>query len=163
MAGERNGSLVHFVLTAGGSDDDEAAQLPVFGGHLRTEEEDPEYGFAAETQVCVLDPSGVQRAAAFLQEAPVSDLVKDLGSSLAREVAALSYSTPWSEEWAASLSADLQELKDFFAAAADVGDVMIKSNLPEPPAQNLVTRRISAVSSRPGRHLRPRPIRPAVM
>ncbi|WP_345043390.1 hypothetical protein [Streptomyces sannanensis] len=126
MAVENNGSLMDFVLTAGGSIADESARLPVFGGELRTEEEDTEYGLVAEFEVCVLEPRQVRRAAAFLRDVPVHDLVKASDPLLAAQAAALGFSTPWSTEWSASLVADLLELQGFFSAAADAGEAILK-------------------------------------
>ncbi|MFE6867760.1 DUF1877 family protein [Kitasatospora sp. NPDC057692] len=126
MAVERNGCLMHFALTAGGATSVRIAQLPVFGGEQRAEgEEDSEYGFVG-TELWVLRPDEVQDASAFLQQIAVDDLVRDLDVALAREVRSLGFATPWSQAWAADLTGDLSELKNFFAAAAAAGDAMVK-------------------------------------
>ncbi|MFF9627355.1 DUF1877 family protein [Streptomyces griseosporeus] len=126
MAVERNGCLMHFALTAGGATSGDVAELPVFGGEQRAEgEEDPEYGFVG-TELWVLRPHEVRDASAFLRQVAVDDLVRGLDVALARQVRSLGFATPWSQEWAADLVADLKELKDFFAAAATAGDAVIK-------------------------------------
>ncbi|WP_055587189.1 hypothetical protein [Peterkaempfera griseoplana] len=126
MAVERNGSLMHFALTAGGAVSGGVAQLPVFGGERRADgREDPEYGFVG-AELLVLRPDEVQAASAFLNGVAVDDLVRELGAALAGQVRALGFSTPWSQRWAAGLAADMRDLKDFFAAAAAAGDAVIK-------------------------------------
>lgn len=126
MAVERNGFLMHFALTAGGATTGAVAELPVFGGELRIHgEEDPEYGFL-RTELMVLRPDEVRDASAFLREVAVDGLVRDLDTALAREVRSVGYSTPWSQQWAQTLVADLHELQGFFSAAAGAGDAVIK-------------------------------------
>ncbi|MEV7384002.1 DUF1877 family protein [Streptomyces lydicus] len=126
MAVERNGCLMHFALTAGGATSADVAELPVFGGEQRAwGKEVPEYG-VVEMELWVLRPDEVRDASVFLRQVAVDDLVKDLDAAVAREVRSLGFATPWSQEWAADLVADLKELKDFFAAAAAAGDALIK-------------------------------------
>jgi hypothetical protein len=126
MAVERNGYLMHFALTASGGTTGAVAGLPVFGGEQRVEgQEDPEYGFIG-TELMVLHPDEVRDASAFLREVTVDDLVRDLDTALAREARSVGFFTPWNKDWAEELAANLNELKDFFAAAADAGDAVIK-------------------------------------
>ncbi|WP_377267052.1 DUF1877 family protein [Peterkaempfera sp. SMS 1(5)a] len=121
-----NHCLMHGVLTWGDAGDVEVAELPVFGGELRTEgEEHPEYGFIG-VEVVVLTPDQVRQAAGFLRAVPVRQRVRDLDAVMPGVVADWLFSTPWSEKWADELVTDLLELVDFFTAAADTGDAILK-------------------------------------
>ncbi|MER8188045.1 DUF1877 family protein [Kitasatospora sp. NPDC094015] len=132
MAVERHGDLMHFALLEGGvaavpGARIRAAQLPVLGGERRTGgEEVSEHGFVFERELRVLRPEEVRDASAFLQQLSVDEVVTDLDAELAEEVDSLGFATPWSQAWAASLIADLEALKTFFAAAATAGDAMVK-------------------------------------
>ncbi|MEV7595787.1 DUF1877 family protein [Kitasatospora sp. NPDC089797] len=126
MGVERNGCLMHFVLTSSGAASDGAAELPVLGGEQRVEgEEDPDCGWVG-TELWVLRPDGVREASAFLSHVVVDDLVTRLDAALAREVVSLGFSWPWSSLRAEELTADLRELRSFFASAAAAGDAMVK-------------------------------------
>ncbi|MFB7618583.1 DUF1877 family protein [Kitasatospora sp. NPDC056181] len=126
MGVEGNGYVVHFALTSGGVASDGVARLPAFGGEQRAEgEEDPEYGWVG-TELWVLRPDEVREASDFLKRVAVDDLMTGLDAALAREVVSLGFSRPWSPAWSEELTADLGELRSFFAAAAAAGDAMVK-------------------------------------
>ena len=126
MGTHDNAYLMHFVLTSAAADPDGPSRLPVYGGTVRAEgEQDPEYGFLG-VEVIVQDPGEVREAAQFLSEAPVGEWAERLDAVLACEVVGLGYSTPWDARWAASLVADLWELRNFMVAAAEAGDAVVK-------------------------------------
>jgi hypothetical protein len=123
---QNNGYLMNLVLTTAEPVVGETSELPVYGGELRVEgEEDPEYGFMG-VEVLVLGPEQVQQAAAFLRGAPVRDWVARADTALAQEVVGLGFSTPWSQEWAEALTANLVALQALFEAAAAAGDGVLK-------------------------------------
>ncbi|MFJ7910174.1 DUF1877 family protein [Kitasatospora sp. NPDC096204] len=74
----------------------------------------------------MLRPDDVRAASAFLDRVVVDELIKRSDAALAREVVSLGFSSPWGPAWAGELTADLSELRDFFAAAAAAGDAMVK-------------------------------------
>ncbi|MFJ6620796.1 DUF1877 family protein [Kitasatospora sp. NPDC091335] len=122
LAVESNGYLMHVALmeaVGGAGPDLRTAQLPVFAGEERVIADE-------ETTIRVLRPDEVRAASAFLERVGVDDLVSTVGAALAEKVADLGFATPWSEEWAGHLTADLRALKDFYAGAAAAGDAMVK-------------------------------------
>ncbi|MER7752493.1 hypothetical protein [Kitasatospora sp. NPDC097643] len=111
--------LMELALTENGLHPDPAARLPVYGGERR------EPGVGAPPGPFVLRPEQVAAAAAFLRDSALGELVRQQHPLLARTAAHLGYPTPWSEDWAARVVADLRELRDFFAGAATAGDAVL--------------------------------------
>lgn len=107
--------LMELALTENGLHPDPAARLPVYGGPERPGRGAP----------LVLRPEQVAVASLFLRDSALGELVRQQAAVLARTVATLGDTTPWSETWAARVVGDLRDLRDFFAGAAAAGDAVI--------------------------------------
>ncbi|GGU42521.1 hypothetical protein GCM10010289_74050 [Streptomyces violascens] len=106
---------------------DSSAGLAVYGGEPRTDLwTNPDGEVQEVTVVTVLEPEAVASAAEFLSNAPYGAWIFANPQRMTAMVRELGFSTSWDEDWACRVAGDLQDLADFYRAAASAGDAMIK-------------------------------------
>ncbi len=104
-----------------------AAGLAVYGGEPRKDLWTSPDGEVQEyTVVTVLPPDEVVAAADALGGAPYEAWISASPQRMTDMVAEFGFSTPWHDDWARKVVHDLADLSDFYRAAADAGDAMVK-------------------------------------
>ncbi|MFJ8045511.1 DUF1877 family protein [Kitasatospora sp. NPDC096147] len=116
---ERHPALMHSVLMEAEPPVLRHAQLAVYAGTAHVPY-DGEFG------IWTVDPQEVRQVAAFLQGIAFDELVGRLDADLAEEAAERGIPGSWDSEWAAELVADLAAVREFYAAAAEAGDAVVK-------------------------------------
>lgn len=104
-----------------------AAALPVYGGEARTDAgTNPDGEVEGYVAVVVLAPDAVAAAAEVMAHAEYAAWIAAHPQRMTEIVRDLRHSTPWSDAWAKHLVEDLEDLEDFYAAAAAAGDAVVK-------------------------------------
>lgn len=104
-----------------------AAALPVYGGEARTDEgTNPDGEVEVYVAVVVLAPDAVAAAAGVMAHADYAAWIAAHPQRMAEIVRGLRHSRPWNDAWAKHLIEDLEDLEDFYGAAAAAGDAVVK-------------------------------------
>lgn len=104
-----------------------AAALPVYGGEARTDKGTNPDGEEVEyVAVVVLAPDAVAAAADVMAHAEYAVWIAANPRRMTEIVRDLHHSRSWNEAWAKHLTEDLEDLEDFYGAAAAAGDAVVK-------------------------------------
>ncbi|HSA49698.1 MAG TPA: DUF1877 family protein [Yinghuangia sp.] len=103
------------------------AELAVYGGEPRKDLwTSPEGEVQEYTVVTVLTPEEVAAAADALDGARYEAWIYENPQRMTAMVRELGFATPWHDDWARKVVHDLEDLTDFYRAAADADDAMVK-------------------------------------
>ncbi|MFE9707607.1 DUF1877 family protein [Streptomyces sp. NPDC005930] len=120
-------SVMHRILLECSPAQSEAVELPVYGGEPRKDLwTNPDGEVQEYTVVTVLAPEAVAAAAEVLSGAQYEGWIVANPQRMTAMVKELGFSTSWDDDWARSVIGDLQDLADFYRAAARAGDAMVK-------------------------------------